>query len=178
MIWRLIGFVAVAWILGFAVFMLGLNKPVNGQPTDAIVVVTGGAGRIDRGLELLRQKKAKRMLVSGVDRDVRPIELAVEYKVPATLFACCIDLGREAVDTRSNADETAAWVKTHGYRSVRLVTSDWHMARAALELRSVLDDDVTIVRDPVTASPRLMLLLAEYNKYLVRRAALWTGIGR
>src|SRR3546814_10350716 len=55
---------------------------------------------------------------------VRPIELAVEYKTRPAVFECCIDLGHEAVDTRSNAEETAAWVRDHRYRSVRLVTSD------------------------------------------------------
>ena len=134
MIWRLCLLLLVAWALGFAVFLLSLGKPLDGRKTDAIVVLTGGPGRIDRGLAVLGARDAKRMLVSGVDPDVRPIELAVQFKIDRKLMACCIDLGWQAVDTRSNADETAKWVERHGFTSVRLVTTDWHMPRARMEL--------------------------------------------
>ena len=107
---------------------------------------------------------------------MRPGELAAAYKVPARVFACCVDLGHEAVDTRSNADETANWVRTHGYGTVRLVTSDWHMARAALELRHALDGTVEVIPDPVPGTPRFGILFDEYNKYLVRRVVLSLGV--
>jgi uncharacterized SAM-binding protein YcdF (DUF218 family) len=68
-------------------------------------------------------------------------------------------------------------VRAHGYHSVRLVTSDWHMARARMELGNALDDNVTIVRDGVKGEPNLRLLVSEYNKLLLRRVALWLGIG-
>ena len=174
---RLIGFAVLAYILGFAAFMLMLPRPVEGQATDAIVVPTGGPGRIDRGLDLIARHQAKRMLITGVAPSVRPIELAKTNRAPVALFACCVDLGHEAVDTRSNAKETADWVKAHGYKSVRLVTSDWHMARASMELRAALDSDVTIVADGVTSEAPLGLLVVEYNKLLLRRVALWAGVG-
>lgn len=177
MIARIVAFVALAWALGFAAFMLLLPDPLDDHPTDAIVVPTGGAGRIDRGIGLLEAHEAKRMLITGVAPAVRPIDLALEYHARPALFDCCIDLGREAVDTRSNAEETARWVRAHHYHSVRLVTSDWHMARARMELGNALDDDVVIVRDGVKGEPDLKLLLAEYNKLLLRRVALWLGIG-
>ncbi|MFV0623638.1 YdcF family protein [Sphingomonas sp. ac-8] len=178
MIRRLASVVVIAWVLGFALFTVSLPSPApDALVTDAVVVPTGGPGRIDRGLTLLRSGKAKRMLVTGVDPDVRPGELAAAYKVPAEVIACCVDLGHEAVDTRSNADETAEWVQTHGYRTVRLVTSDWHMARAALELRHALDGGVEVIADPVPGTPRFGILFDEYNKYLVRRVVLWLGIG-
>ncbi|TPG20793.1 YdcF family protein [Sphingomonas koreensis] len=177
MITRTIAFVVLAWALGFALFMLTLPSPLAQQKTDAIVVPTGAAGRIDRGIALIERHDAKRLLITGVAPTVRPIDLALEYHAAPALFDCCIDLGREAVDTRSNAEETAAWVRAHHYRSVRLVTSDWHMARARMELGNALDDDVTILRDGVKGEPGLTLLLAEYNKLLLRRVALWLGIG-
>ncbi|WP_260597240.1 YdcF family protein [Sphingomonas endolithica] len=182
MIRRLIGIVVFLWLTGFALFMLALAKPLENVRTDAIVVPTGGAGRIDRGLVLLKAKAARRMLISGVAPEVRVVELAVHYK-SARLFACCIDLGHEAVDTQSNAEETAQWVQAHGYTSVRLVTSDWHVARARLELVNALhrlepERDVRVVGDGVRSHPRLMLLVAEYNKLLLRQFAMWVGIGR
>ena len=76
MIRRIMAFVLIAWILGFAWFALFLPRPADPVKTDAVVVLTGGTNRIDRGLEILRQGKAKRMLISGVDRDVKPAELA------------------------------------------------------------------------------------------------------
>lgn len=177
MIARVVAALALAWALGFALFMLVLPDRLDNHPTDAIVVPTGAAGRIDRGITLLEAHQAKRMLISGVAPTVRPIDLALEYHAAPALFACCIDLGREAVDTRSNAEETARWVRAHHYHSVRLVTSDWHMARARMELGNALDEDVVIVRDGVKGEPNLRLLVVEYNKLLLRRVALWLGIG-
>lgn len=177
MIRRLAGLAALAWVLGFAWFMLTLPGPGAPQPTDAIVVPTGGAGRIDRGIELMERRAARRMLITGVAPGVGPVSLAREYHAAPALFTCCIDLGRDATDTRSNADETAAWMRRHGFKSVRLVTSDWHLRRARLELENRLDAGVTVVGDGVRGEPRLPLLVAEYNKYLVRRAALICALG-
>ena len=173
---RVVAFVALAYALGFALFLLGLGHPLEGKKTDAIVVPTGGAGRIDRGLALLEQGQAKRMLVTGVDPTVRPRELAAIYKTtPRRIFDCCVDLGQEAIDTRSNADETAGWVRTNRFRTVRLVTSDWHMARAKLELQNALDSETEIFGDPVRTNARFATLFSEYNKLLIRRVALIAG---
>ncbi len=173
---RITAFAALAYMLGFALFLLGLGHPLEGQKTDGIVVPTGGAGRIDRGLALLQAGEAKRMLVTGVDPSVRPQELAAVYKsTPRRLFDCCVDLGQEAIDTRSNADETAAWVRSQRFRTIRLVTSDWHMARARLELQNALGDEVEIVGDPVRTNARFGVLASEYNKLLIRRIALIVG---
>lgn len=177
MIRRLVAAVALAWVIGFGWFMLALPGASDVKSTDAIVVLTGGAGRIDRGLDLLRARAARRMLVTGVAPDVGPIALAAEYRASPALFACCIDLGHEAVDTRSNAEETRDWVRRHGYKSVRLVTSDWHLRRAQLELANALGPDVVVIGDGVPGNPRAPMLLSEYNKLLVRRFALAFGIG-
>lgn len=166
---------ATAWAVGFALFLFNLGKPLGAHSTDAVVVLTGGSGRTQRGLDAIRRGDAKRMLVSGVNPDVRPRELAAQFPAERALFRCCVDLGHEAVDTRSNADETGRWVREHGYRSIRLVTSDWHMARARLELRHVLQG-VTILGDGVPSRPGWRMLLREYHKYLVRRGALLLGV--
>ncbi len=176
MIVRLLAVSMLGWMLGFIWFAVLLPQPLDSRPTDAIVVLTGGAGRIDRGIALLETKTAKRMLISGVDRSVRPGELAAEYDTPEALFACCITLGREAIDTRSNAIETARWLERRDYKTVRLITTDWHMRRAALELRQALPERVAIVYDAVPSRPSLTILVREYNKYLLRRGAALLGI--
>ena len=177
MIKRLLAVIAIGWALGFVAFTLLLPAPVDDVTTDAIVVPTGAAGRIDRGLALLARHQARRMLVTGVGPGVRARDLARTAQVPRALFDCCVDLGGEAVDTRSNAEETARWVRAHQYRSVRLVTSDWHLARARMELRAALGRDAVVIGDGVSSNPRLGLLVNEYNKLLLRRIALWVGIG-
>ena len=177
MIARLLSLLAIGWCLGFAAFMLALPLPLEGTTTDAVVVPTGGPGRIDRGIDLLRRHQAKRLLVTGVAPGVSAADLAREYRVPARLFACCIDLGRDAVDTRSNAGETTAWLADHHYATVRLVSSDWHVPRARMELKAALGRRAVVLGDGVPSNPRLSGLIAEYNKLLLRWVALRTGWG-
>lgn len=177
MIWRICALIIGAWLAGFVLFWATLGKPLDpAMQTDGIVVLTGAPGRIDRGLDLMREKSAKRMLVSGVDRNVKPHELAIQYK-EQKLFRCCIDLGWQAVDTVSNAQETAEWVRDHQYKTIRLVTSDWHMPRARLELSHLLGPGIELVGDPVPSNVRFVTLFREYHKYLVRSVALMLGAG-
>lgn len=176
MIGRVFSILAIAYILGFALFAAVLPQPAADTRTDAIVVLTGGAARIERGLALLEAGKARRLLISGVDRTVRPRELALRYDTPLRLFGCCVDLGREAVDTRSNAEEVADWLERRRYRSVRLVTSDWHMRRASFEISRALPGEIMLVKDAVKSEPGFTALLKEYNKYLLRRIAVVFGL--
>jgi uncharacterized SAM-binding protein YcdF (DUF218 family) len=129
-------------------------------------VPTGGAGRIAHGLQILDQGKARLVLVTGVDTDVRPAEFAEEFNVSMDQMQCCVVLGFEAMNTRGNAVETADWVARNEIRSLRLVTSDWHMRRAASELRRQLPTNIRIVEDAVATEPSLFTLFLEYNKLL------------
>jgi uncharacterized SAM-binding protein YcdF (DUF218 family) len=168
---RLIAALVVVWLLGFAWFAAALPQPAPAsEKTDVIVVPTGGAGRIERGLALLRAHAAGKLFVSGVDREVRPREFAAEYKVTPREMACCVVLGFAALDTRGNALETANWVESGHFRSLRLVTSDWHMRRSAGELKEVLPN-VRMVEDGVPTEPSLKTLVLEYHKLL----ASWLG---
>jgi uncharacterized SAM-binding protein YcdF (DUF218 family) len=176
MIRRILATILLAWLLGFAWFALFLPQPAAPTRTDGIVVLTGGAKRIDRGLELIEDKKARRMLISGVDLDVKPGELAAQYGRPMQLFDCCIDLGFRAVDTRSNALETARWVARNKVKTLRLVTHDWHMRRAMLEIGIALPDNVEVVADAVPTHPTFQMLFREYNKYWLRGAAALVGV--
>jgi len=167
----------IIWMIGFAWFAIDLPRAADDAlETDSVVVLTGGPKRIDRALEILVAKNAERLLVSGVDRDVKPAELAAEYETTTDLFECCIDLGFQAVDTRSNALETARWVARREDKSMRLVTSDWHMRRARLELERAMPRDVRIVSDAVATEPSLGTLFKEYNKFLMRRLAALAGV--
>jgi uncharacterized SAM-binding protein YcdF (DUF218 family) len=173
---RAIAFVLLLYVLGYAVFTVLLPRAAGEQQTDAIVVLTGGAKRLERGIELLQRDRAQRLLVSGVARTVRPVELAAKYRTDPKLFACCIDLGRESVDTRSNAEEVSRWVAKYRFRSIRLITTDWHMPRARLELSRRLPGDIQVLSDAIESNPSFSELFTEYNKFLLRQAALIVGI--
>ena len=177
MIVRSLSTVLLLWIAGFMTFALFLPQPAaDGIATDGIVVMTGGRGRVERGIAVLAGKHAKRLLISGVDRRVKAHELAVQFRAPPALIDCCVDLGHESVDTRSNAEEAAAWIARNRYRSIRLVTSDWHMVRARYDLEAMTGDDLVVVVDAVRTEPGLVDLVREYNKYLLRRIAGFIGI--
>lgn len=174
MIRRTVSLILLVWVLGFIWFAIALPQPLAGGKSDGIVVLTGGGGRIGRGLEALEKGWGRRMLVSGVDREVLPGEFQAEYKVPAALMACCVTLGFESVDTRSNAQEIARWLIATKARSVRLVTTDWHIRRTAFEVGRVKPDGVTVVEDAVPSRPSFWILFLEYHKILASRAAsLW-----
>jgi len=166
---RLLALILLGWVLGFLWFAGALPQPAPEARTDAIVVPTGSGGRIPRGLEMLGAGAAEQMLVTGVDPSVRPGEFAAEYRVSAQEMECCITLGFAALDTRGNARETAQWVAERDYTSLRLVTADWHMRRAAMELSSQLPETIVITRDAVRSEVSLWTLFLEYHKFL----AVW-----
>ena len=178
MIARLLAFLAILYVLGFALFAVTLGKPAAADTpkVDAIVVITGGKGRIEHGAELLAEGKARRLLIAGADPSVRKVDLVLRLGGKQRLFDCCVDLGSESVDTRSNAEEAKRWLDRRGYDSIRLVTSDWHMRRARYEFNRQLDKNIEIVPDAVRTEPNFMTLFAEYNKYLLRRLSVWLDI--
>jgi uncharacterized SAM-binding protein YcdF (DUF218 family) len=176
MIRRTASSILLLWALGFLAFGVFLPQPAGSVKTDAVVVLTGSEGRIDHGLEVLHAGLAGRMLVSGVDREVRPRELAAQYRISARLLSCCITLGYESVDTRSNAREAARWIAANNFHSIRLVTADWHMRRAALDFAQVEPAGVTVIADAVPTQPSFAALFLEYHKLIARMVQrLWGG---
>lgn len=182
LIWRtaaLGGLCVVAWLAGLLWFATGLPNAVAepGRVTDAIVVLTGGSGRVHQGLELLAGKRARKLFISGVYRGVDVQELLrVSQQSPGHL-ECCVALGYEADSTRGNARETAGWMREQGLSSLRLVTSAYHMPRSLLEFRRAMPD-AEIVPHPVFPEHvkqrdwwrwpgSASLIISEYSKYLV-----------
>lgn len=177
-----LAFLGLLLLAGFFWFLADLPRAVEDtqSTTDAIVVLTGGSGRVSQGLELLEAGKAQKLFISGVYYAVDVNELLrVAERQPEDL-TCCIALGYEAGNTRGNAEETAAWICKQGHDSLRLVTSAYHMPRSLLQFRRLMPG-VEIVPHPVfpedhdpdaawslPASPSLLLL--EYGKYLLALA--------
>ena len=178
MISRLAALLLLLYAIGFVLFAftLGTPAPADAPATDAAVVLTGGSGRIEHAIDVLRRGKAKRLLVAGADPSVTKRDLATRIPGSAAILKCCVDLGSESVDTRSNAEEAGRWLAKRQFRSLRLITSDWHMRRARYEFGRVLKDRYVIVPDAVHTEPSFFTLFGEYNKYVLRRVAVWADI--
>jgi uncharacterized SAM-binding protein YcdF (DUF218 family) len=166
------------YALGFVLFAFTLGRPAaaNAPSTDAAVVLTGAPGRIEHAIDVLKARKAERLLVDGVDPSVTKADLARRIPGSARWLSCCVDLGSESVDTRSNAEEAGRWLAGHQYRSLRLITSDWHMRRSLYEFHRALPKRYQILPDAVRTEPSFLTLFGEYNKFLLRRIAAWIDL--
>ena len=159
---------------------------------DGIVALTGGATneRIAAAVQLLAEHKGRRVLVSGVNREVSREQLRTASGTVRRLYDCCVDLGFTAADTVGNARETAEWAKAMRFRSLIVVTADYHMPRAMLELRAVLRPPAVTLQAYAVPTKSLRtrhwwrspaaarLMVVEYSKYLAilgREAVLGLG---
>lgn len=153
------------------------EPPDRSEATDAIVVLTGGPLRLKEGFTLLTEGRARKMLVSGVNRGVELNELLRVANATPLAAACCIELGYVADNTAGNADETRAWMTKEHFTSLRLVTAAYHMPRSLLEFRRAMPA-AHIVPHPVFPESfkregwwhwrgTFTLVAIEYNKYLL-----------
>ncbi len=167
---------------GFLAFVHGVarteQKPA--QKADGIVVLTGSALRISDALDLLASGHGRRLLITGVNPATRAAEISRLMPARGQLFACCVDIDRAALNTIGNAVETRRWTGERGFKSLIVVTSNFHMPRSLLEIAHhapgvslvpfpVVSDRVRI--DEWWSSPATArLLVFEYLKYIVALA--------
>ena len=132
-------FALVLLIIGFIVFANSVDREhsVPQRSADGIAVLTGGVARIDEAMKLLAEGKAKRVLITGVNRTTTTEELKELASQGDQYFTCCVDIDKEARNTIDNATETSEWVALHHYGSIIVVTSNYHMPRALAELARV-----------------------------------------
>src|SRR5687768_9787855 len=187
--------VALIWLSGLFAFAARVQQSTPAPlppPAQGIVALTGAGSneRLAAAVGLLEDGYGERVLVSGVNRmasreDIRNVSRAVRR-----LYDCCVDLGFTAADTVGNARETAEWAKAMRYSSLTVVTADYHMPRAMLELKAVLRGTGVRVDSYAVATPALKsrgwwrspraarLMVVEYCKYLAilgREAVLGLG---
>jgi uncharacterized SAM-binding protein YcdF (DUF218 family) len=184
----------VAWISGLVAFADRIQRMSPAPPpplADGIVALTGGSDlRLKAATDLLEAGKGRRLLVSGVNRAASRQDLWTVTGAPKPLFDCCVDLGFTAADTVGNARETAEWTRAMRYHSLILVTADYHMPRAMVELEAALPG-VRVAPYPVVTpdldahrwlddSGAAGRMTREYCKYLVAltRASLPGGRAR
>jgi uncharacterized SAM-binding protein YcdF (DUF218 family) len=184
-----VGLIWLAGLVTFADRIIRLTPAEDPASADGIVALTGGSDlRLRAGATLLENGKGHRLLVSGVNKAATRADLWSVTEAPKPLFDCCVDLGFTAADTLGNARESAQWARSMGYRRLILVTADYHMPRALIELKSAMPE-ATVIPYPV-ATPMLdsrrwwatslgaRRMIVEYCKYLAilgREAALGLG---
>ncbi|MBB3594313.1 uncharacterized SAM-binding protein YcdF (DUF218 family) [Rhizobium sp. BK529] len=189
---RWVGFscvlVAALIFVGFLRFADSVTtlKPPAEPRADAIIVLTGGYQRIDQAVELLQKGAGKRLLISGAHPSTTPNQIRRMTQGSADLFSCCVDIGYDALDTIGNAEEASNWIHARGYRSILVVTNNYHMPRSLAELAYV-DPDIQFIPYPVVNSDlktsdwftdpnALRVMLAEYAKVLLASARNIVGL--
>jgi uncharacterized SAM-binding protein YcdF (DUF218 family) len=183
---------ALIWTAGlmeFADRVTRMTPADDPPPADGIVALTGASDlRLEAATSLLEAGKGRRLLVSGVNRHATRADLWGVTGAAKPLFDCCVDLGFTAADTLGNARESAQWAKAMGYHSLILVTSDYHMPRALIELHSAMPSALITPYPVATESldarhwldtaQSAKRMVTEYSKYLVilgRQAVLELG---
>ncbi|AVA23184.1 YdcF-like protein [Rhizobium sp. NXC24] len=190
--WGGFGFIILVAVVfgGFLHFADSITtlKPPPEPKADAIVVLTGGYQRIGQAVELLRTGAGNRLLISGVHPTTTPSQIRRLTQSPVSLFNCCVDVGYDALDTIGNAREAAKWIHARGYKSILVVTNNYHMPRSLAELKYV-DPATDFIPYPVVNSDlktknwftdpnALRTMLSEYAKVLLAGARNLTGLGR
>lgn len=115
-----------------------LPSDYNGQSEEAIIVLTGAQGRLQAGADMLKDKKGKELLISGVNPQLSEAILFKQIPSLGRGQKKYVTFGREAENTIGNALEAQIWMKQHGYNSAIIVTSNWHMERALLEFNYIM----------------------------------------
>jgi uncharacterized SAM-binding protein YcdF (DUF218 family) len=163
----LVFFLTIVWAFGFAGFVVSIRGIEQTESrADGIVVLTGGVGRIDEGFRILIAGRGNRLLISGVDQNINNKTILAVFGQDQALWDCCVDAGRQATNTMTNALEAAAWANNKGYASLILITSDYHMPRS-LNVFQNYADNLTIIPHPVKAEVSPLALSLEYDKYLL-----------
>jgi uncharacterized SAM-binding protein YcdF (DUF218 family) len=164
--------------LGFLKFLSVVPSGEQAAPakSDGIVALTGGAERLSDALRLLASGRGRRLLISGVHPGTTEAELARAQPDYAPFAGCCIDLGRRALNTAGNAVETRRWAESHGFHSLIVVTSGYHMPRTLMELSREMPDvalvPYAVVTDRLRGEPwwrdwpTARLIVGEYVKYV------------
>ncbi|MDD3371628.1 MAG: YdcF family protein [Alphaproteobacteria bacterium] len=179
-------FSLVSGFLSFADTVAAMKEPDFSKglpPAEAIVVLTGGSERVATGVELLRTGNGQKLFISGVHKNLSAERLVKSLSVPDDLRECCIVLGYKAVSTAGNAKETRDWIAKEKFKSMHLVTANYHMPRSMLVFRAAMPD-IAIVPFPVSpenvkladwwAHPgTISLLVTEYGKYLIAGLSIW-----
>tara|TARA_B100001027_G_scaffold42540_1_gene27343 strand:+ start:71 stop:649 length:579 start_codon:yes stop_codon:yes gene_type:complete len=147
-----------------------INTVANINKIDGIVVLTGDQYRIAKGIALLKNYPDKKLLISGVNKNINTIDIMKEFPNNKNFFQCCIDIGKDAKNTFENIIETFEWMKSNEFNSIIIVTSDYHVPRVKLEINRFIDNQQIFYEAVKTGEGesilRLKKITLEYIKYI------------
>lgn len=106
---------------------------------DAIIALTGGRNRIFLAAQIAQNRNLP-LFISGVHEDAKPKEVADAAGVDPAFFECCATLGYFAHTTHENGLEVAKWADQFGFGRLVIVTSNYHMERALIELQQAMPE--------------------------------------
>ena len=156
------------------------NSVTNINNIDGIVVLTGDQFRIAKGIELLKRNPNKKLLISGVNKNINPVDIMKEFPSSINFFQCCIDIGKDAKNTFENIIETFEWMKSNEFTSIIIVTSDYHLPRVKLEINRFIDNQQifyeAVKTDESDSILRLKKITLEYIKYIRTFLSIKIGI--
>ncbi len=170
-------FFFLIWLGGFIVFQQYIRKrPIDETTkTDAIVVLTGGKNRIAEAIRLYNKGLADMLFISGVEPHVNLETLEIQNHVNFIRGENNVILGKEATNTIENAVEVNEMIRRNRLKSIRLVTSYYHMPRSMEEILAQ-NPEVKILEHPVYSKnvskrwwkrPKSFYLIAsEYHKFV------------
>lgn len=169
-LFNLIFLLGLFWSFLFAGFVIDLrNQTPSPEKADGLVVLTGGTGRIDGGFKLLSERQGKRLLLSGINQELDFETIMRDIGQDQDLKDCCVDAESDSTDTRSNAFEAISWAKEKGYKSLILITSDFHMPRSQIIFEEY-SEGILIIPYPVKSEISPLGMAIEFNKYLLSLA--------
>src|SRR6476659_3020830 len=101
-------------------------------------------------MELLAGGYGKRLLISGVHPTNGASAVSRSLPDNQSQHPRGVDPDISAVKTRSKPAETRRWVRERGFKSLIVVTSNYHMPRAIVELSHAMPD-ITLIPFSVVA---------------------------
>ncbi|MQA88163.1 MAG: YdcF family protein [Streptosporangiales bacterium] len=152
--------IGIALLLVAVVFLAATARlflwPSSASPgrADAVVLFAGGRGeRLEQATVLIRAGVASRLVISNGWDPVWPQANRLCRDWPGVQVYC----PKPRPDTTQGEARTiAALARQHGWRSLVLVTSSYHVQRARLWLRRCHQGEVHVVAARPRASPALV----------------------
>jgi len=173
-------------ILSHFIFFLLLVKNFKSNYSaftsiDSIVVLTGDKFRISKGMEILSNGIGEKLLLSGVNKNIKLINIKNEFQRYKSFFDCCVDIDKISSNTFENSRETFLWLERNKYNSILIVSSDYHMPRAKLEFERFFKTENTYYHpvnsnNDVNAIGKIKKLFLEYVKYMRTYISLAVGL--
>ncbi len=172
-----VGFVAAGFLWrGFSSH--GRTDGVVPQRPVTAVVFTGQFDRVRLGLQLMENNRIDRLFITGVNDGAGinpkrfPLQFGLSTKLIDALAAGNIVLATDANSTIENAVESACWLRRQpSIKSIVLITSPYHMARASLALQRALPPGVSVTQ--LSADGVAQVMVPRRNSEFLKFAATW-----